>query len=91
MAMRMGCLVIAVSLTIFDAVVTVHFGWPVWVAWSGDILGRGLLIMMTALAATSLANVWAQAISRIRSALMTQSAPYVAVALPIERRGQHHV
>jgi len=42
--------------------VTVYYGSPVWRAWSGDIWSRGLLFMMVAMGATSLANLWAQAI-----------------------------
>ncbi len=90
MAMRVGYLVIAVSLTVLDGVVSMHFGWPVWVAWSGDVPSRGLLIMMAALGATSLINVWAQAISSVRFGFETQSAAY-DVALPTESRGKRHV
>ncbi len=91
--MAMGYLFIAISLTALDVVVTVHFGWPVWVASSGDILSRGLLVMMAALAVTSLANVWAQAILKIRHRVETQNAVYDADAagLLFEPRGEHHV
>lgn len=89
----MGYFFMAVSLTVLDDVVTVHFGWPVWVAWSGDILGQGMLVMMAALATMSLANVWANAISRVRHGLATQRAAddADAVALLLELRGEHHV
>ena len=59
---RWGYLVIAVSLTVSDGFVTVHYGWPVWRAWSWDTWSRGLLFMMVAMGVTSLANLWAQAI-----------------------------
>ncbi len=59
---REGYLVIAASLTVSDGFVTVYYGWPVWRAWSGDIWSRGLLFITAAMGATSLANLWAQAI-----------------------------
>ena len=62
MGKREGYLVIAASLTVSDGFVTVYYGWPVWRAWSGDIWSRGLLFMMVAMGATSLANLWVQAI-----------------------------
>jgi hypothetical protein len=34
--------VIAVLLTLLDAVVTLYYGTAVWAAWSGDILACGL-------------------------------------------------
>ncbi len=55
-------LVFAVSLTVSDGFVTVYYGWPAWRMWSVDIWSRGLLVMMVAMGATSLANLWAQAI-----------------------------
>jgi hypothetical protein len=61
---RWGYLVIAASLTVSDGFVTVYYGWPVWRALSGDIWIRGLLFMMVAMGATSLVNLWAQAIPR---------------------------
>jgi hypothetical protein len=56
---RTGYLIISVLLTVLDGAVLVCYGWPVWTAWSGDILERGLLVLLAALGATSLANVWA--------------------------------
>jgi hypothetical protein len=60
MKKRTGYLVIAVLLTVLDGAVLVCYGWPVWTALSGDIVERGLLVLLAALGATSLANVWAQ-------------------------------
>ena len=62
MKKRTGYLVIAVLLTVLDGAIVVCSGWPVWTAWSGDILERGLLVLLAALGATSLANVWAQVV-----------------------------
>ena len=59
---REGCLVIAASLTVSDGFVTVYYGWPVWRALSGDTWSSGLLFMMVAMGATSLASLWAQTI-----------------------------
>ena len=64
--MRLGYLIIEVSLTALDWVVTVHVGRSLWVAWSGNLLSLGLLVVMAAVGATSLANVWVRAIARIR-------------------------
>ena len=91
--MRMGYLVIAVFLTVLDGVVTVDRGWPVWVAWSGDIVARVFLVMMAVLAATALANVWAHAIARLRHGLETQKPAYDAnfVVPPIDLQGERHV
>jgi len=46
---RTGYLIIAVLLTVLDGAIVVCSGWPVWTAWSGDILERGLLILLAAL------------------------------------------
>ena len=59
---RTGYLIIAVLLTVLDGAVVVCYGWPVWTARSEEILGRGLLVLLAALGATSLANVWAQVV-----------------------------
>jgi hypothetical protein len=57
---RTGYLIIAVLLTVLDGAIVVCSGRPVWTAWSGDIVQRGLLVLLAALGATSLTNVWAQ-------------------------------
>jgi hypothetical protein len=61
---RWGYLVIAVSLTVSDGFVAAYYGRPVWRAWSGDTWSSGLLFMMVAMEATSMANQWAQAMPR---------------------------
>jgi hypothetical protein len=53
---------IAVALTALDGFATVHYGWPAWRAWSGDTGSRGLLFLITAMGATSLVNLWTQAV-----------------------------
>ena len=67
MRFRQNYLSIALLLTVLDAVVTVYYGAPAWAARSGDILARGLLVLLATMAATSLANVWVQAGSSMRS------------------------
>jgi hypothetical protein len=51
-------LAVAVSLTVLDAVVAVHYGRVVWRAFAGIIWGRLLLLLLAALGATSLLNLW---------------------------------
>jgi hypothetical protein len=53
---------IALLLTILDAVVVVRYGGSIWTAWSGVVWIRLRMLLLAALSATSLANVWAQAI-----------------------------
>ena len=86
-------LIIAVLLTVLDGAVVVCYGWPVWTAWSEEIMGRGLLVLLAALGATSLANVWAQVVSAQDILLGCQSAegPQTAVPIPVEARGQADV
>lgn len=67
MRSRQNYLAIALLLTVLDAVVTVYYGAAAWAAWSGDILARGLLILLAAVGATSLANVWVQAASSMHA------------------------
>jgi hypothetical protein len=88
-----GYPIIAVLLTVLDGAVVVCYGWPVWTAWSEDTLERGLLVLLAALGATSLANVWAQVVpapndpSRGRKADREQTAAEIQV----EARGQADV
>jgi hypothetical protein len=93
MANRKGYLAIALFLTVLDEFMAMHYSRPVRTAWSGDIWSRGLLVTLEALAITSLANVWAQAVSRVSSAVETQSAKQTSVAnsVPVEPRGARDV
>lgn len=62
---RIGYFVIAaLLLTILDAVVTVNYGMAIWKAWSGDIWCRGPGVLLAGLGASSLVNVWVQAVLR---------------------------
>ena len=91
MRWRRDYLAIAVLLTVLDAVVTVYYGTAVWDAWSGDILGRGLLILFAALGATSLANVWVRAGSSLRVRSEYATPRRSPVTIPTEMRGQSDV
>ena len=60
-----GCpayFVIAVLLTILDAVLAVYYGIAIWNALPGDIRDLSLLVLLASLGTTSLVNVWVQAI-----------------------------
>jgi len=60
---------IALLLTILDAVVVLRYGGAIWTAWSGVVWIRLRMLLLAALSATSLANVWAQAIYGLGRAL----------------------
>ena len=55
---RPRLLIIAVVLTVLDVAMDLSYGWPVWAVSSGDVWNRGLVVLLAALGATSLANVW---------------------------------
>ena len=82
--------IIAVLLTFLDLAVDVCYCWPVWTTWSGDLWSRGIFVLLAALGAASLANLWAQVVPAQdilhggRSADREQSA----VPIPVEVRGQ---
>jgi len=68
-AERKAYFTIALLLTILDAVVVLRYGGAVWTAWSGVVWIRLRMLLLAALSATSLANVWAQAIYGLGRAL----------------------
>src|SRR5580700_11939289 len=87
---RTGYLIIAVLLTVLDGAVVVCYGWPVWTAWSGDILERGLLVLLAALGATSLANVWAQVVPALNELPCGRRADLeqTVAGIQVDARGQ---
>ena len=89
MANRKGHLAIALFLTVLYGFVALDLGGPAWTAWSGDVWSRGLLVMLAALAVTSLANVWAQAVCKVGDARKTQRVDTAPVS--IESRGARNV
>ncbi len=54
---RKGYFMIALFLTLLNAVATVYYGVAIWKAWPGDIWDPGLLVLLASLGATSLVNV----------------------------------
>ena len=93
MAKRTRFLIIAVLLTLLDLAVVVCYGWPVWTTWSGDPWSRGILVLLAALGATSLANVWAQLVPSQDILLGGRSADreQIAVPIPVQVQGQADV
>lgn len=89
MTHRKRLLAIAFFFTVLYGFVAVYLGGPAWTAWSGDIWSRGLLVMLAALAVTSLANVWAQAVCKVGDAPETQRVNTVPAS--IESRGARDV
>ena len=87
---RRGYLIIAALLTILDLAVVVCYSWPVWTTWSGDPWNRGILVLLAALGATSLANVWAQVVPVQGILLGGRSADreQSVVPIPVKVRGQ---
>jgi hypothetical protein len=80
-AERKTYLAIALLLAILDAVVVLRYGGAIWTGWSGVVWIRLRMLLLTALSATSLANVWAQAIYGLgRTSQGKQSAPALSLA-----------
>lgn len=69
MEVRAKHFIIAVSLTILDAVVAVHYGGVIWRAWSGIIWIRMTLLLLAALWATTLLDLWTRAYYDLRYAV----------------------
>ena len=90
---RTGYLIIAALPTFLDLAVAVCHGWPVWTAWSGDILARGLLVLLAALGATSLANVWAQVVPALNEPPCGRRADreQTVAGIQVDARGQADV
>jgi len=90
---RRGYLIIAALLTILDLAVVVCYSWPVWTTWSGDPWSRGILVLLAALGATSLGNVWAQVVPAQGILLGGRSADreQSVVPIPVEARGRSDV
>jgi hypothetical protein len=89
---RPSFLIIVVLLTFLDVVVVSH-SWMVWTTWSGAPWSRGILVLLAALGATSLENVWAQVVSEQGILLGGRSADHEqsVVPIPVEVRGQANV
>ena len=68
-------LAVAVSLTVLDAVVALYYGGAVWRAFAGIIWGRLLLLLLAALGATSLLNLWVRAYYDLQQLFRKRTAP----------------
>jgi hypothetical protein len=90
---RTGYFMIALLLTLLNAVATVYCGEAIWKAWPGDIWDRGLLVLLASLGATSLVNVWVQAIigSGVSIGGRTIERGQGATPIPAETRGSGNV
>ena len=93
MKQRVRYLTIAVLLTVLDGTVTAYHGVAIWEAGSGDVWIRGLWVFLAALGATSLANIWAQAVPGLGGAFGSLSTGWgrSATPIPAEARGQGDV
>lgn len=93
MKRRTGYFIIAILLTFLNAVVTVYYGLTIWKAWSGDIWDCGLLVLLAVLGATSLANVWVQAVlgSGVSLGSRTIECGWSVTQVPAEARGRGDV
>jgi predicted phage tail protein len=94
MAKRPRFLIIAILLTVLEVAVVICYGWPVWATWSGDIWNGGIEVLLAALGATSLANVWAQMLvpaQNILSSDRSADCEEDAVPIPTQVRGQANV
>jgi hypothetical protein len=69
MEVRAKHFVIAVSLTVLDAVVAVHYGGVIWRTWSGIFWSKMLLLLLAALWATTLLDLWTRAYYDLRYAV----------------------
>jgi len=93
MKRRKGYYMIALVLTLLNAVATVYYGVAIWKAWPGDIWDPGLLVLLASLGATSLVNVWVQAIlgSGVSLGGRTIECGQGATPIPAEMRGRADV
>jgi hypothetical protein len=80
-------------LTFLNSVVTMYHTVAIWKAWPGDIWARGLLVLVAALGAISLANVWVQAILGSGASLgsRTIECRWSVTPVPAEARGHGDV
>ena len=93
MTKRPRYLIIAALLTFLDLAVVVCYSWPVWTTSSGDPWNRGILVLLAALGATSLANIWAQVVTGPNGLPCGRSADreQIAVPIPVQVQGQADV
>jgi hypothetical protein len=90
---RTRYLIIAALLTIFNGTVTVRCGVAMWKASSADIWGYGDWALFAALGATSLVNVWVEAVQNLDASLCGRNSGCMqsATAIPVQVQGQADV
>lgn len=88
---HVGYFIIALLLTLLNAAVTMYSGVAIWKAWPGEIWDSGLLVLLAALGATSLVNVWIQAISGVLLGSRISVRGRSAIPIPAQVRGQGNV
>jgi hypothetical protein len=88
-----GYFIIALLLTLLNAAVTMYSGVAIWKAWPGEIWDSGLLVLLAALGATSLVNVWVQALAGSVDLLggRTIESGHGATRIPAEAQGSGNV
>ena len=87
---RTGYFIVAIMLTLLNAAVTAYSSMAIWKGWPGDIWDRGLLVLLAVLGATSLANVWVQAILESGFSLSSRTIECGQGATPIPREARGH-
>ena len=87
---RTGYFMIAVLLTILSAVATVYHGVAIWKAWPGDIWECGILVFLTLLGTTSVANVWVQAVLGSSGSLCGRTMEWGRSTTPIPAEVRGH-
>jgi hypothetical protein len=92
-AKRRRFLIIAVLLTTLNVVVDLSCGWQIRTTWPGDGWNAGLVLLLAALGATSLASVWAQVVSAqvAPSGVKNTGRGRTAALLSAQARGQADV
>lgn len=90
---RTGYFMIALLLTLLNAVATVYYGVAIWKAWPGDIGGSGISAFLAVLGATSVANVWVQAVLGSNGSLCSRTIErgQGATLIPAETLGSGDV
>lgn len=83
--------IIALLLTLLNAAVTMYSGVAIWKAWPGDLWDSELLVLLAALGATSLVNVWIQAISGVSLGSRISVRGRSAIPIPAQVRGHGNV
>ena len=90
---RTGYFIVAILLTLLNAAVTVYSGVAIWKAWPEDNWDPGRLVLLASLGATSLVNVWVQAILGSGVSLGSRTIEWGqgATPIPVEMRGRADV